>query len=297
MSNSIDEALLSAFERDRAGESFEVSVFDLNHAEMWVRLGVSDPRVSERIFERCVTQLQATGSSLTQETALRLGLSLHYIRSLGARHLLNEVLESLTKSCELDEGESITQSWYSVDNPLFEVQEVKTECRALISDREASRDKVSAFQAISPFFADQTLGSTALQTIALLSTHNHPARILAINHVSTRLQSALRKELSLSTQERSFIQAWLWDQADWERDLSALLPMTSTLLNEKRSRVDLLAIRLALLSPKNAVQVCESLGQLEIEVKRQFTESLEKQLKRVGKVSLWVQCRETLKRG
>ena len=53
MSDPIDRELLRAFDLDRAGKSFEESLFDLDHAEMWVRLGVADSEVSETIFKYC----------------------------------------------------------------------------------------------------------------------------------------------------------------------------------------------------------------------------------------------------
>ena len=91
MSDSIDSELLRAFESDRAGKSFEESLYDLTHAEMWVRLGVADAKVSEKVYKHCEAVFSKQNGFVI--SPLRIGLSLHYVRSLGARHLLSPLAE------------------------------------------------------------------------------------------------------------------------------------------------------------------------------------------------------------
>ena len=283
MSDPIDRELLRAFDLDRAGKSFEESLFDLDHAEMWVRLGVADSEVSETIFKYCESEFSKQTELIL--CPLRLGLSLHYIRSLGARHLLSGLIEALIKS-----GEDKRSDWFGIMNPLFEERDIETNSRAILTARESKRDGVSSFQTLAPLFAATTLGITALDTVALLATREHPSREASIQYVSERLQRG-----DLEATDHQYVQSWLWDYADLNRDLDSLLPVTVHLLSEKPSRSDILAIRLALLSPESAAAVCESLRGLNGELKSRFLSSLEKQLKRVGKISLWVRCREAIK--
>jgi hypothetical protein len=87
---------------------------------------------------------------------------------------------------------------------------------------------------------------------------------------------------------------WLWDNWQVEDGLQSLLIIAYRCINGRSDRAEVLALRLALIATEQAEETCAALTELPIDQKRQFATHLEKQLKRVGKIKLWVHCRKAL---
>ena len=156
---------------------------------------------------------------------------------------------------------------------------------------------MSRFAHLAPLFSESSLGYTALSLIGDLSISGHPAMGRALAHVSAHLSASVGDRFyteTLSADDKLRLSAWLWDHLDLKADLTPLLPVASECLNGRSDRAEVLAIRLALLSPESATLICQSLVSLELEQRQRFAMMLEKQLKRVGKIRLWVSCREHL---
>lgn len=146
-------------------------------------------------------------------------------------------------------------------------------------------DGVSAFAVQVPFHAYPTLAETALRGLFYLSPHAHPARAQGLSWGL----SALNTEPLLITT--------LWEAWPAERSLLPLKPHLGDLLTQSPSEGRALAVRLALLHPDEALELCEALSELEEVNLGPLYEALHKQLLRVKRVRLWVECREALRRG
>jgi hypothetical protein len=227
----------------------------------WVRAAVSNP-----VFAHAVISI--ADGWLDHASAFKRALSLHYLRALGARGCCERVSKTLTQR---------PYDWLFIINPLFELNE---EARPLMED-STSEDGVSFFPPRKIYFVEETLAETALQLLITLCPPQHIARESAIDWALT--------EPSLTV--------WAWDAWAPQRAHLPLLQSALKVLNESEEWCEALALRLALFHPQEAPIFCEHLKALHSPQKHIFERTLEKQLRRVGKIKLWVHCRKSLLRG
>ena len=265
-------------------------------AEQWVREGVCDPLIAQQLF----ALVEEVLSLPEQHSALELGLSMHYIRGLSGRHLLMLLSEALSRCHHHDEH--IQSCWMDIDNPLNEDHPTSPWYQARLND-EQRRDGVSTFAPMNSLYARSSLGKSALVLIADLAPPGHPAKQQALQYASAHLSlyTELSDSLDPSTRYEShevplipWLTSWLWDHVDIRDELTPLLPHASRCVQGSEQRQQALAIRLALIRPQDAEEICQALQSLEFKERQNFAKLLEKQLKRVGKIRLWVACRQLL---
>lgn len=199
---------------------------------------------------------------------------------------LNKCLENVEESGAHDSH----RCWLTRPNPLASIALTHDdEARARRAERAAMRDGVSHFAPLQEVYAHSTLGESALTLIAEIAPPRHPARRAALNFIDAHLQMS-----SLDEARRDWLSTWLWDHLDMREGLAPLLPYARQILQGHPERAELLAVRLALITPDEALDVCQALQSLPQSERASFGSLLERQLKRVGKISLWVGCREAL---
>lgn len=295
------------------------SLWEVSEASAWVREGVRDAQVADHIFTHVVKVLEDP----TDDEKLALGI--HYLRGLGGRHLLSALCEALsaclsassvmeanrkTEGEAEDEGITVetvgcdrSRCWLRRTNPLSAYLE-RASTRSLDDhletpheraqrrryERDALRDGVSQFAELRDLYAHPTLAESALMLIAELAQPGHAARQVGSRYVSDHLSSP-----DVDPRQRAWLATWLWDHLDPRGTLEPLLPHARSCLSGHPRRIEALAVRLALLIPHEAISACEAMRSLSEAERALFSARLERQLKRVGRVKLWVQCRETLK--
>ena len=227
----------------------------------WVRAAVSNPQFAHAV-------ITIADDWLDHVSSLKRALSLHFLRALGARGRCDRVSRVLTQR---------PSDWLFIVNPLSELNE---EASSLIED-STSEDGVSFFPPRKVYFFEETLAETALQLLITLCPPQHSARERAIDW-------ALAED-SLTV--------WAWDAWAPQRPHLPLLPSAFRILTDSEEWCEALALRLALFHPQEAPIFCEQLRELEPPRKSVFERTLEKQLRRVGKIKLWVRCRQSLLMG
>ena len=272
------------------------SPLNVAEAELWVREGVCDALIADQLFELIQNILRAS----RDHDACELGLSMHYLRGLSGRHLLSVLSEVLSQCLQCHEHIE-ARCWMQESNPLNDAHLDTPWFKERLID-EDRRDGVSAFAPMSSLYARPTLGESALVLIAELAPPGHPAKQQALRYASSHLslytRSALTPERTIDDQNHvhltSWLTTWLWDHLDIRDELTPLLPHASRCLQGSEERQTSLAIRLALIRPQDALEMCQALKTLDLEERKTFATLLEKQLKRVGKIRLWVACRQAL---
>ena len=289
MSFYIDSQLLEAFKNEVAAMDFGESVFTVAHAEMWVRVAIADHIIAARIYDLCSQSLHDPIVS-DDATLLRQALALHYIRALGARHLLPLVLKALDTQYYPENHRK--SRWFFTINPLSQMSTEQSAWSDHMQTVEQSRDGQSMFTPLITVYSARTMGETALHLITYLALNSDPIKAQVFEIVKSHLD-----ELSYApseSREREKLLDWLWDNWQVDHQESGLLNIVEKCVENRNDRLETLAIRLALITTDLAEQVCQQLAQLPMEQKQFFSQNLEKQLKRVGKVKLWVYCRNAL---
>jgi hypothetical protein len=215
---------------------------------------------------------------LDDPSALRRALALHLARAVGARGLCGAICEALEGSPAL---------WRGVSNPLWEVED-----RSDRSEAPPPGDGVSRFPPTRRAFCAPTLAESALSCVAALAPSAHPARQRAS-------QWALAEAAALwdggALEEAAPLALLAWENRDPRASLLPLAPYARALLSLRPELAEPLALRLALLSPHEAPALCAALAALPPSAPRHaFERALRKQLGRVGRVRLWVECRGLL---
>lgn len=255
-------------------------------AARWVRWGVADEIIAEMLFEQSRDVLE-----YSENSPLKQALALHYIRGLGGRHLLNMVAEILCKCLVLssDRWQHLDHAClFSIKNPLSDYVPQASTWRD-IRRAKLQTDDTSYFVPDQPHFAEETLGRTALTLICELAPSGHSSRQTALCMINHHLNGEVEYQGSLDKWSD-----WIWDLSGPRDNLTVLLTHATQALEGRHDRARELALRLALISPEYAEQACRVLSKLGEDTKCIFVNQLEKQLKRVGKVRLWVRCRDIL---
>ena len=273
------------------------SPLEVREAAQWVREGVCDPVIADQIFS-LIRQVLETPD---RYNALELGLTLHYIRGLSGRHLLDHLGEALSACLAHDVHD---RCWMEIANPLYGITPASPWLESRLTV-ESLRDGVSEFAPLQSLYARPNLGESALALIAELAPPGHPAKQQALRYASAHLSryteqssSTIRLDDDHDVPEAhshlDWLTSWLWDHLDVRDELTPLLPHAARCVRNSAHRQQALAIRLALIRPEDASRVCQALTSLELTDRQSFSKLLEKQLKRVGKIKLWVLCRQTL---
>jgi hypothetical protein len=288
MAPFLDPQLLEIFEQARRDLSFADSICTPEYADMWVRLAISDHSIADQIFEFCEEWLTDL-KGVDEASLLRQALCLHYIRTLGARHLLPKVMKHL--SCHHLIGET-QKCWFEVPNPLASLSLDQSVWRTFLEQADNHRDGRSYFAPLTQLYYADTMGQTALNLFTEIALSIDPLKADVITLVSEHL--SMREAVEIENKNLLKLGDWLWDNWQVEDGLQSLLIIAYRCINGRPDRSEVLALRLALIAPEQAEQTCAALTKLPIDQKRQFATHLEKQLKRVGKIKLWVHCRKVL---
>lgn len=311
----LNTSLFDLFQEVKNKYSFEESIFTLEHAEMWVRLAVVDDEVANQLYEHCssVLQLPLHVNSYAQamehsNNLYKQALAMHYIRSLGARHLLNHVYQNLsfdqnkekllTTECSTGTSDTINQqktvNWFVSKNPLYQVSLEHSTWHDELSKVEQKRDGVSHFPPLKRLYAENTMAETALNLVQDIALSIDPIRDKLLRLVNDYLSKFSACDDTETVVRSNSLKDWLWSQ--WRDGIQdeAMLLIAYQSVKDQPKRAETLALRLALLSPQLAERACSSLKALPNDQKLSFAVALEKQLKRVGRIKLWVSCRTAL---
>ena len=311
--NYLDSSLFELFKQVQEQFSFEDSIFTLEHAEMWVRLAIVDDSIAEQVYKQCSEVLDiASNHELGVKQANeypnelhKQALAMHYIRALGARQLLNLVYQNLEKHSKQNEAfvdddslEISKQasekaiSWFAIKNPLFSANLDDSAWHNELSIVEHKRDGVSNFPPLKRLYAGETMAETALNLIHEIALSIDPIREQLLRLVNSYLASRSNLTSHQFIAQDDKLRDWLWAQEGIQDEAMLLIAYQS--IKDRPERAETLALRLALISPHLAEKACSNLQALPNDQKLIFATALEKQLKRVGKIRLWVSCRTAL---
>ena len=269
---------------------------------MWVRLAIVDDTIAQKLYDQCAYALDLAEE--THNILYQKALALHYIRALGARQLVNKVVEQLSNE------------WFVLNNPLFELEldftqqdqspdqsqdqsSMHSHWHQQLIEVEHKRDGISQFPPLTRLYTAPTMAQTVLNLVHEIALGIDPIRAKLVGIVSVYLandhQANPVSKMSPNEQIMAHLRTWLWDQWRNGSQDELMLSMAYHCVLNQPKRAENLALRLALVSPNLAEKACYHLQALPDEQKSFFASSLEKQLKRVGKIKLWVACRTLLK--
>ena len=211
---------------------------------------------------------------LLDPLAERRALAVHLARAVGARGLCEALCEALEASPE---------GWRGVVNPLWAAEPAPP---------PPPGDGVSRFPSPRLTFCAPTLAESALACLAALAPSAHPARERASRWALAEAAALWGRG---AVEEAAPLARLAWETRDPRAPLLPLAPYAPLLLSLHPELAEPLALRLALLCPHEAPALCAALAPLPPSAARDaFARALQKQLGRVGRVRLWVECRGAL---